>query len=121
MLFVGIAAATHQGVPALMYKIAEELSKLPPIKTFEPEFVCPDIEDQKIQDIEITRICKDTFSVEADWIKRVMSSVNFSDYESRMYFERVLRKNDVYDKLEEFGVIEGDTIIIYDLEFEYVK
>ncbi len=121
MLFFEISAATHQGVPALMNKIAEELSKLPPIKTFEPEFVRPDIEDQKIQDIEITRISKDTFSVEADWIKRVMSSVNFSDYESRMYFERVLRKNDVYDKLEEFGVIEGDTIIIYDLEFEYVK
>ena len=46
-------------------------------------------------------------------------SVNLGDYESRMYFDRVLREAGVFDRLEQMGVKDGDTIGIYDLEFEY--
>ena len=72
-------------------------------------------------DVEITRLNGDVYMVEGEWIKRAMGSVNFSDYESRLYFERLLRNNGVFDRLEERGVQEGDTVVIYDLEFEYVK
>ena len=44
-----------------------------------------------------------------------------SDIESRMYFERSLRQGGVYDRLEDLGIREGDTVSIYDLEFEYRK
>ena len=37
----------------------------------------------------------------------------------RMYFDRVLREAGVFDRLEAMGVKDGDTIGIYDLEFEY--
>ena len=48
-----------------------------------------------------------------------MSSVNFSDNESMMYFDRVLRDNGVYKRMEEMGIRDGDTVSIYNLEFEY--
>ncbi len=115
-----ISAATRQGVDVLTNCIAEELSKLPPIRVFEAEYVAP-VEIRDNHDIVISRLNGDVYMVEGDWIKRAMGSVNFSDHESRLYFEKLLRTHGVFDKLEERGVQEGDTIIIYDLEFEYIK
>ena len=57
--------------------------------------------------------------VEGDWLAKIMSSVNFDDYESRMYFDRVLRESGLFDKMEALGVKDGDTVSLYDLEFEY--
>ncbi len=57
--------------------------------------------------------------VEGDWLKRLVASVNFGDYESRMYFDRRLRDAGIYSRMEELGVRDGDTVSIYDLEFEY--
>jgi GTP-binding protein len=37
-----------------------------------------------------------------------------------MYFERVLRNAGVYRRLVEMGIKDGDTVSIYNLEFEYV-
>ena len=36
-----------------------------------------------------------------------------------MYFDRVLRQSGIFDRLETMGVQEGDTVSIYDLDFEY--
>ena len=119
--FFEMSAATRNGVDELLNRIAESLSKLPPIKTYEPEYVAPIVEIDNDYNIEITRLDGDVYMVEADWIRRAMGSVNFDDHESRLYFENLLRKKEVFDKLEARGVEEGDTIIIYDLEFEYVK
>lgn len=119
--FYEMSAATRQGVDALSNRIARELSQLPPVKVYEPEYIPPQEVRDGNHDVEITRLNGDVYMVEGEWIKRAMGSVNFSDYESRLYFERLLRNNGVFDRLEERGVQEGDTVVIYDLEFEYVK
>jgi len=49
-----------------------------------------------------------------------VQNVNFSDFESRMFFERVLRNAGVYQRLIDMGIKEGDTVSIYNLEFEYI-
>ncbi len=38
-----------------------------------------------------------------------------------MYFDRSLRASGVFERLEELGVQEGDTISMYDWEFEYKR
>ena len=43
------------------------------------------------------------------------------DYESIQYLQRVLRSSGIIDELEKQGVQEGDTVSIYDFEFDYVK
>ena len=48
-----------------------------------------------------------------------MRNVNFSDYESRMFFDRMLRGSGIFERLEQMGINEGDTVSIFDLEFEY--
>ena len=42
-------------------------------------------------------------------------------YESLNFFQRVLIKNGVIDKLREAGVEEGDTVSIGDMEFDFVE
>lgn len=50
-----------------------------------------------------------------------MKSVNFDDYESLQYFQRVLISSGVIDRLREAGIQEGDTVSIYDVEFDFVN
>jgi GTP-binding protein len=52
-------------------------------------------------------------------MEHLLASINFGDYESRMYFDRQLRRCGLFDRLEEMGIQEGDTVSIYDIEFEY--
>ena len=61
----------------------------------------------------------DLWVVEGPWLQRLMSTINFGDYESRMYFDRVLRQSGLFDRLEAMGIEEGDTVSIYDLDFEF--
>ena len=61
----------------------------------------------------------DMWLVEGPWLQRLVATVNFSDYESRMFFDRVLREAGVFARMEEMGVKDGDTVSMYDLMFEY--
>ena len=47
--------------------------------------------------------------------------INFDDYESLQYFQRVLISGGVIDALREAGINEGDTVSIYELEFDFVE
>ncbi len=113
-----ISAATGEGLDKLKYAVWEELSKLPPIMVYEPEYIEPEEEDTG-REIDVTQE-DGVYYVTGKWIENLMGSVNFDDYESRMYFERVLKKAGVYEQLEAAGVAEGDTVDIYGFEFDYV-
>ena len=62
-----------------------------------------------------------TYIVEGPWLERLMANVNFSDYESRMYFDKMLRQSGLFDTLEQMGIQDGDIVSMYDLEFEYQR
>ena len=63
----------------------------------------------------------DTYTLSGPWLERLVSGINFTDVQSRMYFDRQLMDAGIYDMLEEIGINEGDTVSIYGMEFEYVK
>ena len=63
----------------------------------------------------------DTWLVEGPWLQRLMANINFSDYESRMYFDKTLRESGLFQRLEEMGIEDGDTVSMYDLEFDYER
>ena len=50
---------------------------------------------------------------------RLVSTVNFTDYESRMYFDKSLRDAGIYERMEALGIRDGDTISICGMTFEY--
>ena len=116
--FFEMSAATHSGTRELMRTAASLLADLPPVLRYEADYVPPEPEVGSSEDLTIEHY-DDYWTVEGPWLQRVIQSVNFGDYESRMYFDRMLREAGVFDRLEAMGIKDGDTVGIYDLEFEY--
>ena len=50
-----------------------------------------------------------------------MANVIFSNYESRNWFDRMLRNAGLFDRLEEMGIQDGDLVSLYNLDFEYQR
>ena len=119
--FFPIMAAIAHGTDALMKRCAELLSKLPPIREYTPDPVAmPDADAFRDRSVNIEKN-DGVFVVEAEWLLRVMRGVNFDDYESLQYFQRVLQNAGVIDALRAAGVQEGDTVSLYDFEFDFVE
>lgn len=116
-----ISAATGKGVRELMKYAYSELSKLPPVRTYEPEINIEEelFEDTSAPGFEIT-VEDGVYVVSGSWIEAVGGSVNFSDEESLQYFQRALKNRGVIDALVEAGITEGGTVRIGDLEFDFV-
>ena len=118
--FMEMSAATHQGTRELVQRIAAELSELPPVIVYEPEYVPRPPQIDTSEPLSITRE-GDTWLVDGPWLQRLMANVNFSDYESRMYFDKMLRQSGLYDQLEQMGIQDGHIVSLYNLEFEYQR
>ena len=114
-----LSAATHQGTRELMYAAAAELSTLPPVIVYAPTYVERPPEVDTSEALEIVRDEDGTWLVDGPWLRQLMANVNFSDYESRNWFERRQRDAGVYQQLEDLGVQDGDAVCLYNLEFEY--
>lgn len=119
--FFAIMAPIKEGVDKLLDRVAERLSKLPPLKIYEPEEK-PQEDYLKKKDRSFTVSQHDGvyFVENAEWLLDVMNTVNPDDFESLQYFERVLRAAGIIDALEKAGIKEGDTVCVYDVEFDYL-
>ena len=117
-----VSAATGEGIKDMIHRVSERLQLLPPITVYESE-------TENEAEVTIPEGAKDTvirrenntFYVEGDWIYNLMGRINFDDYESLNYFQRVLQSSGVFEMLEEHGCRDGHTVSIYDFEFDYVK
>ncbi len=116
--FFELSAAAHMGTRELVQECARRLKELPPILRFEADYVPPEPKVDTSGELTIEHF-DDMWLVEGPWLQRLVATVNFSDYESRMYFDRILREAGVFKRMEEMGVRDGDTVSMYDLMFEY--
>ncbi len=117
-VFFEMSAASHQGTRELIKECARRLAELPPIMSYEADYVKPEPKVDTSGELDIRQF-EDLWVVEGPWLQRLVATVNFSDYESRMYFDRVLREAGVFERMEAMGVKDGDTVSMYDLMFEY--
>ena len=115
-----VSAATGEGLDEMIRTVADRLRTLPPMKIYEREL---EPEDAYVGGGKETTIRREnnTFFVEGEWLFNLMGQINFSDYESLNFFQRVLQKSGVFEQLEQRGCKDGDTVSIYDFEFDYVK
>ncbi len=123
LLFYEISAATTKGTKELMYGVWERLSVLPPVKQFEAQPLTQEELDDKLiskKDFRVT-VEDGVYFVEADWLLDILRTANMDDYSSLQYFQNVLRTSGIIDNLEEMGIEEGDTVSIFDFEFEYLR
>jgi GTP-binding protein len=120
-----ISALTRDGVKELLYKVVEMLDAIP--ETPEVEEVV-EIEERKVyrfekrdeQDFTIHRE-NDVFVVESPSIERLIRRTNFSTQDGIQRFARILRNIGIDKELRKLGAVDGQSIRIGELEFEFVE
>ena len=119
---VYVSAYTGEGLEELVEVTIKALSDLPPLTVYETEY---SLEAQALENAageKVTTVRRESgkYIVEGEWLYNFMGQINFDDYDSLNFFQRVLEKNGVIDELRRAGVEEGDTVNIYDFEFDFV-
>lgn len=114
-----ISAATHKGTQELIKLVASKLKEIPI-----PEF---DVEEDDFESVKMAgkdfdiSVQNNVYSVQGNMILKIIESTNFDDYESLQFFQNALRTNGIIAALVEAGIEEGDTVKLYDIEFEFVN
>ena len=120
--FFPISAATRSGVDALIDAVAAALDELPPVLRYEPDpLPMEEAAPGDSRRFEITRGDDGIYYIKADWMPRILASVNMDDYESLQYLQRTLQNTGIIDRLEEMGIQENDTVDIDGFEFDYLR
>lgn len=119
--FIAVSALTHAHIDELIRLTADRLRDLPPVTVYESNYEPPVlVVDRSDHSVTVSRQ-NGMYVVEAEWLWRLVGSVNFADRDSLTYFQRVLRNSGVIDELRKAGVKDGDTVSIYDFEFDFVQ
>lgn len=120
-----ISAATTQGIKDMIDYVSFELDKRKEEEfalmeevdeNFLDEFYNKEIE----YDLNFTKE-DDIYIVYGKRVDNLIKKVDIDDYDSRMYFESTLREMEVFDKLKEMGIKDGDSVAVGDIVFEYYE
>ena len=113
-----ITARNGDGTDALVRSIIEELAKLPPVERIraeEFEFAADDNSSY-----EIFRDETGAFVVIGGLVDMLCRNVVLSNPDSMAYFQRTLKNRGVIKDLQKAGCAEGDTVIVGDVEFDFI-
>ncbi|MGL6173621.1 MAG: Obg family GTPase CgtA, partial [Cellulosilyticaceae bacterium] len=117
---IPISAAANQHLQELLKDISDLLQTVPDeMIIFEPDF------EEMIVDsnapFTVTEEEPGYFIVEGVGVEKMMGYTALETEKGFAFFQRYLREKGILKVLEEKGISEGDTVRIYDLEFEYFK
>lgn len=116
-----ISAATNNGLDELLAEVASILKDYPENIVFEEDFV-PYVEvSLDSEPFTISNIDDGYYVVEGVGVEKMMGYTNIDTEKGFAFFQKYLRDKGIIDALEEKGIQEGDTVRIYDLEFDYYK
>ena len=115
-----MCAPIAEGTQEIINAVAAKLATLPPIKRYEKEEIPAEFFEKSADGKFTVSVQDGVYSVEGEWLLRILQRCDLDDYESLQYFQRVLHSSGIIDALIEKGIQEGDTVEIYDLEFDFV-
>lgn len=117
-----ISAVSGQGLKELLYavkKLLDEIQEDPIV--YEPEYD-PTVNSIKNEAYTIEINAKDgAYVVEGPKIEKMLGYTNLESERGFLFFQNFLKEQGILKDLEEKGIQEGDTVRMYDLEFEYYK
>lgn len=116
-----VSAATGKGLDALVARVAERLRELPPLTVFAPEWSEADEADTGAPEEVRVRCENGVYFAEGEWLYNLMGRIRFDDRESLAYFQKMLLKGGVIDRLREAGCTDGDTVDIYGFAFDFIQ
>lgn len=117
-----ISAASNKGLDELITAVSDIIKDYPEDIVFEEEYDA--FVDEAPKDEEpftIEKLSEKYFVVEGVGVEKMVGYTNIDTEKGFAFFQKYLRDKGIIAKLEEMGVNEGDTVKIYDLEFDYYK
>ncbi len=113
-----LCAFRREGTEALLREISALLSTLPPAERIPTdEFAFEEADNTQF---EIFRDENGAFVVVGGLVDMLCRNVVLNNHDSMNYFQRVLKLRGVFRELEKMGCAAGDTVVVGEVEFEYV-
>ncbi len=115
-----MSAVTRDGVDQVIDRVSQLLNEVEDVELvsqeemYRPEL---DVDDEGGLKVEIDE--DGIYVVTGKELRRIMYSVNFDDMESLQFFQAQMESKGVFDMLRQAGIEDGDTVKIYELEFEF--
>ena len=115
-----MSAATRQGIDDVIAYVSQLLKEVEDVELVtEEEMYRPELDESNEDEGLTVEIEDGIYVVKGKSLRRIMYSVNFEDMESIQYFQKAMESEGVFDKLREMGIEDGDTVKIYEIEFEF--
>lgn len=114
-----MSGATKEGLEEILDYVSRRLSEIEEEPLYTQDEMWKE-EEFHIEEEEIgIEVVDGVYIVEGLKLEKLLYSVNFDDMESIRYFQRVMENNGIFDRLRKMGIQDGDTVRMYDLEFEF--
>lgn len=118
-----ISAATNSGLDELLSAVADILKDYPEDIVFDEDYeeYEENFDETDNEPFTIEKYGDKYYIVEGVGVEKMIGYTNIDTEKGFAFFQKYLREKGIIDKLEEEGIQEGDTVKIYDLEFEYYR
>ncbi len=116
-----ISAASNQGLDELLGAVAQELRNYPEDIVFEPDYEEYDEVEVGKEPFTIEVYDGNYYVVSGVGVEKMIGYTNIDTEKGFAFFQKYLKERGIIEALEEKGIQEGDTVRIYDLEFEFWK
>lgn len=117
-----ISAVSGKGVKELLWYVNDLLKELPddPVE-FEQEYFLDLNKEEPVESISVYMEKPGVFCVEGPKVERMLGYTNLDSEKGFEFFQKFMKTNKVLDRLEKLGIEEGDTVKLYNLEFDYYR
>ena len=113
-----VSAVTGEGVKELVDEMARVLAELPPPQPIEHEAFVYERPDES--SFEIVRDDDGAYVVLGPLVDLLERNVVLDDSDSLAYFQKTLRDKNVIKQLRKAGAKDGDTVVIGEIEFDFI-
>ena len=116
-----ISAVSGQGIKELLFYVADLLKDMdtePVVFEKEIDLEFPDNENLPFT---VEKVEDGIYSIEGPRIDKMLGYTNLDSEKGFAFFQKFLKTSGILDELERQGIQEGDTVRMYQLEFDYYK
>ena len=114
-----ISAINGQGAEELIRAVWEQLSMLPAAEPIEADSEFTYRKSGNL-DFEIYKDETGAYVVIGTLVDMLCRNVALNDPDSMAYFQKILREKGVIARLNQMGIKENDTVVVGDVEFDFV-
>lgn len=112
-----VSAATQEGFVPLLRAVVAKLRDLPESLRFEES---GEIEQGDMRAFTVEKSEDGVFVVDGPLVDRLLLKTDPDSVESMRHFQQQLLRNGVIEQLRRLDIQEGDTVVLGDVEFDYI-